>query len=250
MTPKLHPQADEAARYVLDQLPPPARHEFELQLTQSPELRALVQELEEGVEAMARAVPQRPPPPQTWNPIEQAIAREVERKIVRPSFGGTWWRSGWAAAAACLVALFTYAWWPKSKMILAVNSSPAESALGTPAVESVVSRPSLVPPERVFPTNVMTVAEWKPVANLTSPELASLRWQIASMQAQLEQLSDVVAQQRAILAEPGRFKFFPLSSRYWRVWRCELCAAFAGVATRHVLRHGAGHGLAARPCYA
>jgi anti-sigma-K factor RskA len=60
--PEPHSQADEAARYVLGQLNPKARHEFEVLLTQSAELRALVQELEEGIEATARAVPQRPPP--------------------------------------------------------------------------------------------------------------------------------------------------------------------------------------------
>lgn len=214
MTPKPHPQADEAARYVLDQLPPNARHAFELQLTQSAELRALVQELEEGVEAMARAVPQRPPPPQTWNPIEQAIAREVERKIVRPPFWNTWWRSGWAAAAACAVAFVGYAWWPKSSLKLQTKPGATEvvTVVQSSSPEVISSKPANVRSEPAFPTNVLTVAELKPATLGTSPELASLRWQIASMQAQLEQLSDVVAQQKAVLAEPGRFKFFPLAS--------------------------------------
>lgn len=214
MTPKPHPQADEAARYVLDQLPANARHAFELQLTQSAELRALVQELEEGVEAMARAVPQRPPPPQAWNPIEQAIAREVERKIVRPLFGNTWWRSGWAAAAACAVAFIGYAWWPKSSPVPQVKPGATEvvTLVQSAPHEVISSRPTNARSESAFPTNVLTVAELKPAALGTSPELASLRWQIASMQAQLEQLADVVAQQKAVLAEPGRFKFFPLAS--------------------------------------
>lgn len=172
----------------------------------------MVQELEEGVEAMARAVPQRPPPPQTWNPIEQAIAREVERKIVRPSFWSTGWRSGWAAAAACLVALLGYAWWPKPKAIPVAKPTPAEVVIVAPASEPVAVRSVAPSPEPAFPSNVMTVAEFKPVGDGARPELASLRWQIASLQSQLEQLSDVVAQQRAILAEPGRFKFFPLTS--------------------------------------
>lgn len=199
---------------MLGQLPPNARHEFELQLTQSAELRAIVQELEEGVEAVARAVPQRPPPPQTWNPIEQAIAREVERKMVRPSFWSTWWRSGWAAAAACLVAFLGYAWWPKPKTSFLAKPIPIEttSAVQTPPAESYSVKPIAIRPEQELPTNVMTVMDLKPAVPLVNPELASLRWQIASLQTQLEQLSDVVSQQRAILAEPGRFKFFPLTA--------------------------------------
>lgn len=214
MTPKPHPQADEAARYVLDQLPANARHAFELQLTQSAELRALVQELEEGVEAMARAVPQRPPPPQTWNPIEQAIAREVERKIVRPPFWSAWWQSGWAAAAACAVAFIGYAWWPKASPVPQVKPGTTEvvTLVQSAPHDVVSSKPANVRSEPTFPTNILTVAELKPATIGTSPELASLRWQIASMQAQLEQLADVVAQQKAVLAEPGRFKFFPLAS--------------------------------------
>jgi hypothetical protein len=211
VTPRPHPQADEAARYVLGQLPPNARHDFELQLTQSAELRAIVQELEEGVEAVARAVPQRPPPPQTWNPIEQAIAREVARKIVTPAVWANWWRSGWAAAAACLVAFAGYAWWPKSKATPAVKPAPSEVVIVVPATESVSPKAVVAHPELAFPTNVLTVAELKPAPEVARPELASLRWQIASLQSQLEQLSDLVAQQRAILAEPGRFKFFPFA---------------------------------------
>jgi hypothetical protein len=199
----------------LDQLPPNARHAFELQLTHSAELRALVQELEEGIEAMARAVPQRPAPPQTWHPIEQAIAREAERKIIRPPFWSTWWRSGWTAAAACLLAFAGYVSWPESKPATGANSPASEVVpISLAAPQESLSPLSSVRKgsEPMFPTNVMTVAELKPAAQLTNPELASLRWQIASMREQLEQLAEVVAQQREVLAEPGRFKFFPLTS--------------------------------------
>lgn len=212
MTPKPHPQADEAARYVLDQLSPNARHAFELQLTQSAELRTLVQELEEGVEAMARAVPQRPSPPQTWHPIEQAIAREAERKIIRPPFWSAWWRSGWAAAAACLVAFLSYAWWPKAREVQVIKEQPTEIAVVSPPAPPVSHSPAAPRAEIVLPANPGLSAEVKPVVPATNPELASLRWQVTSLRSQLEELSEVVAQQKAILAEPGRFKFFPLTS--------------------------------------
>ncbi len=213
MTPEQHPQADEAARYVLGQLPPAARHEFEVQLTQSAELRTLVQELEEGVEAMAHAAPPQPLPPQTWAPIEQAIAREVQRKVVTPALWANWWRSGWAAAAACLLAFLSYVWWPQRKEdpLDALPSAPGEVELASLPVELPPPKSPPVRLEVQKPTNVLVVASAKPAAETISPELASLRWQVAALQSQLEKLSEVVSQQKAILTEPGRFKFFPLA---------------------------------------
>jgi hypothetical protein len=212
--PEQHSQADEAARYVLGQLSPKARHEFEVQLTQSAELRALVQELEEGVEAMARAVPQRPPPLQTWAAIEKAIAQDVRSKVVTPVWSN-WWRNGWVAAAACLLVFVSYAWWPQRKANPAVPtpSGPVEVAVThPPPVELVPFNPGVIRPEIGRPTNVTTAALSKPTPAATNPELASLRWQITALQSQLEKLSEVVSQQKAILTEPGRFKFFPLAN--------------------------------------
>lgn len=209
MTPERHPQADEAARYVFGQLSPKARHEFEVQLTQSAELRLLVQELEEGLEAMARAVPQRRPPPQTWAPIEQAIAREAQRKVVTP-LGANWWRSGWAAAAACLIAFFGYAWWTQRHVNppAAPPAAAVELAVRTPQPELTPVQPAPVRPDTGRPTNRVIAVISKPPAEAMSPELASLRWQITALKSQLEKLSEVASQQKAILAEPGRFKFF------------------------------------------
>ena len=211
--PEPHSQADEAARYVLGQLTPKARHEFEVQLTQSAELRALVQELEEGIEATARAVPQRPPPSQLLTAIDQAITREVERKVVTPAWSN-WWRNGWAAAAACLLAFVSYAWWSQRQdpSPVAIPVAPLEMAVTSPPVESSAILPGPVRPETRKPTNVTGTAFTKPAPETVSPELASLRWQITALQSQLQQLSEVVSQQKAILTEPGRFKFFPLTS--------------------------------------
>ncbi len=209
MTPERHPQADEAARYVFGQLSPKARHEFEVQLTQSAELRLLVQELEEGLEAMARAVPQRRPPPQTWAPIEEAIAREAQRKVVTPLWAN-WWRSGWAAAAACLIAFSSYAWWMQRHQNPPATppATGVELAVGTPQAELTPVQPAPVRLDAGRPTNKVITVIPKPPAEATSLELASLRWQITALKSQLENLSEVVSQQKAILTEPGRFKFF------------------------------------------
>lgn len=214
MTPEQHPQADEAAQYVLGQLSPAARHAFEVQLAQSAELRALVQELEEGVEALARAVPQRPPPPQTWSPIEEAISQEMRRKVVMLPAWSNWWRSGWAAAAACLLVFLGYAWWPshKENPPMATSSTPVEIAVENPVAEVKPTLAGAVRPEVRRPTNVMVSTVPKTNREGGSLELASLRSQIVLLQSQLEQLSEVVSQQKAIMSEPGRFKFFPLAS--------------------------------------
>ncbi len=214
MTPDQHPHADEAARYVLGQMPPAARHEFEVQLAQSPELRALVQELEEGVEAAARAVPQRPPPPQTWAAIEQAIDRDVQRKVV-PSGWSYWWRSGWAAAAACLVAFLAYAWWPKNRGAVPVTFSTESSAQvadekSAPAVASSGIAP-VHSNSAGRPHATVNVGSPRPPTDQAAAELLSLRRQVAALRSQLDDVSGIVMQQKAILAEPGRFKFFPQS---------------------------------------
>lgn len=221
MTPDRHPQADEAALYVLGQLPPNARHQFEIQLTQSAELRALVQELEAGVEATARAVPQRPPPPQTWTAIEKAIAQEVERKVITPPFWTQWWRSGWAAAAACLLALIGYAWWsPQNQKPLATASPPVaeESPAAISGIETMPARPVANRANIAASTNLTVIATatlpTSPTAEPANPELASLRWQITALRTQLEELAQVVARQKELLAEPGRFKFFPLADSH------------------------------------
>jgi len=199
-----HAFEEEAARYVLGQLSPAARHEFEMQLAQSAELRALVQELEEGMEVLARAVPQRPPPARTWSLIEQAIAQDVQQKVVTPAIWSTWWRNGWAAAAACLLGLLGYALWnprgevrPEVSAVVAMESVPITSASGSKDSNRVASVP-----------NTAAIAS----ATSASREREALRWQIATLQNQLQQLSHVVARQQAILLEPDRFKFFPLAT--------------------------------------
>lgn len=219
MTPEQHPLADEAARYVLGQLSPPARHEFEVQLAQSAELRALVHELEAGIEAMARTVPQRPPPPQAWSPIEQAIAREANQKILRlPSWSG-WWRNGWAAAAACLLAFLGYAWWstrPSHSPDSVASTDPDDVARTltqfVPAVEASRDAVNVVVPKDFEALAMEVEANLRLDSETNAAELLRLRGQVAAMRSQLAELSAVVSQQSAIMGEPGRFKFFSLQS--------------------------------------
>lgn len=212
MTPERNSQADEAARYVLDQLSPAARQKFEVQLTQSAELRALVQEMEEGAEAMARTAPQESPPPQAWSAIEQAIMHESRRKVIVLPIWSNWWRNGWAVAAACFVAFLAYAWWPQSKEHSPIVSPPAmvEPTVGIPpAAYAPIKSVTVLPTTRNLSNAVESVA--KAMAEAEASELASLRWQVAALKSELQQLSGVVSQQKAILTEPGRFKFFPLA---------------------------------------
>ena len=55
--PELHSWEDEAARYLLGELGNVERADFEERLAGSPELRALVRELEEGAVALSMTSP-------------------------------------------------------------------------------------------------------------------------------------------------------------------------------------------------
>jgi anti-sigma factor RsiW len=197
-------QEDEATRYVLGQLPPGTQHEFETQLAQSAELRARVQELEEGMEALARAVPQRPPPPRTWAAIEQAIAPVTQEKIVTPAIWSGWWRNGWTAAAACLIGWLGYALWHQRGAV------QAESPSATRTV-TVPATPALAP---VAHPRAGTESEQDTVAAVAhaNRQFESLRHQTAALQTRVQQLTYLVTRQQAILMEPGRFKMFPLAN--------------------------------------
>lgn len=208
MTPDYQHQAEEAARYVLGQLSPAARHAFEVQLAQSPELRLLVQELEEGVEAMARTVPQHRPPPGTWAAIEKEINQDVQRKIVRPLWSN-WWKNGWFAAAACFLALLTYISWPRE------STGPLAVAPTEPASETLIEN-SAQEVRVVLPENHASIAStveptYAPPVVEPTAELIRLRREVGALRSQLNDISAMVVQQRAIMAEPGRFKFFPPS---------------------------------------
>src|SRR5436190_9097233 len=97
-----HPFEDDATLYLLGRLGPAERRTFESEMDKSPELRALVRELEEGAVALAMAVPQHAPPSRAWRRISEQVNAEAKRNAEGRSFWLVFWRSGWAAAAACL----------------------------------------------------------------------------------------------------------------------------------------------------
>lgn len=223
MKPEAHPQAEEAARYVLGQLSPPARAAFEAHLAQSAELRALVQEVEEGIEALAHAVPQRPPPPQLWTPIEQAIAREAERKIVKPQFWSRWWQYGAAAAAACVLGWLGFMLGVRQAADRATTAAtqPDMAAANVPAPRVTETGSSPPPPQPAVTqneplttnwTDALTVAGQLPDTFANAEELLRLRGQVAVLRSELGELAKIVSQQAATMAEPGRFQFFPLQT--------------------------------------
>src|SRR5258708_3293601 len=107
----LHSFEDQAALYVLDGLNCVEREEFKTRLAESAELRALVQELEEGTVALAMAAPRRQPPGGVWKHIERGLSEHPQQSGVLPRSWFAWRRSGWAAAAACLVGWVSYAVW-------------------------------------------------------------------------------------------------------------------------------------------
>ncbi len=90
--------------------------------------------------------------------------------------------------------------------------TPTTVAVVNPATEPLVIKSTPVHGEARKTSNVVVGATTKPAVDAGYPELASLRWQIAALQLQLQQLSEVVSQQKAAMAEPGRFKFLPLTS--------------------------------------
>src|SRR5213078_3689312 len=99
--PEFHLSEDDAGRYLLGELTGAERREFEARLAQSAELRALVDELQEGAVALSMTPPRRRPPPEVWRRIEKRVTDQTRWKLAVPSIWVGWWRDGWAAAAAC-----------------------------------------------------------------------------------------------------------------------------------------------------
>jgi hypothetical protein len=203
---------DQAALYVLGRLTPIERCEFEVSLSESAELRALVRELEEGAVVLAMGVPQRKPPQYLWQRIENAVAEEARRKIVAPSFWVSWWRSGWAAAAACLVGWLLYALWIKSANQPDVSSS--QVATDDHPQPGITDSVKLNTGNPALSLSSMSIAGTRsPQTTSTTAqakEIRALHGQIAQLQGEVTQLSQMLTQQQALLADAGRLKFFQL----------------------------------------
>jgi anti-sigma-K factor RskA len=100
---------DVALRYVLGELNATERREFESLMTMSTGLRALVDELETGMIAMASAAPRRRPPADVWRQIEKTVAKKYSLKLGLPIFRFSWPHNGWAVSVICLVGWLFYA---------------------------------------------------------------------------------------------------------------------------------------------
>ena len=66
-------QQEQASLYVLSALPPDEQRAFEAELQASPEVRELVRSLQRAANLVARAQPQRSPPPQLRTKILHAV---------------------------------------------------------------------------------------------------------------------------------------------------------------------------------
>jgi len=208
--PDLYSPEDEATLYVLGELSDSERREFEARLRQSPELRSLVRELEEGAVALSMASTRRRPPAEVWMRIEQEVAGRTRRKVFIPASWTGWWRNGWAAAAVCLAGLLY--------VLLAhrPGSSDAFSSQVAPAISSQ-SRTSPAPIPQDGARNMAPPgnAESNAALQLLQSRLqenTALRWQIAELTNQMTHLSQAFTQQQGLLSESSRLKFFQLGS--------------------------------------
>jgi len=197
---------DEAVLYVLNELTPSGRRDFEARLAQSAELRALVRDLEEGAVAVSLSSPQRRPSPKAWSRIEKAISHENRKKTDLVSLWVRCWRNGWAAAAACLVGWLLYA------ILTNRHVAPAAEKSNTLPREMAVadSRPSRAQDVATKPSLPVTNAEAQ-LFQAKAREIGELRAEIAALKKEMTQMSETLVQQRASLGESNRIKFYQLS---------------------------------------
>jgi hypothetical protein len=198
---------DKATDYVLDELPPAERDEFETLLEQSPELRAHVRDLEEGALALATAAPAALPPKNAWTEIQRVIARDQSRQRARNIVTAIF-KNGWAAAAACLVGWLIYA--------LSSDRSPSgpskhDSIASTSTAENSGSAVHVRPGVRSNLIAVVTARTNLLASTSTNHEAIAFRNQLSNLQQQLAHLSTSLTQHQAALNEPSRLKFLQLA---------------------------------------
>jgi hypothetical protein len=199
---------DAALRYVLGELNDAERREFESRLATDAALRACVGELEAGLVAAAAASPRRRPPVEVWQRIEKAVAKEAKPKFEFPSFIFGWLRNGWAVAAICLLGWLFYAL-SAHRQLASVTEQSEHLQREIAAVHSA--------PPATAPKNVKSLPFVLTNRMLISPpshtqEIRALRGKIAALQTQTAQLSRLLEQQRALLGETNRVKFYQLAS--------------------------------------
>ena len=204
---ELHLPEDDALRYVLGELTATEQTQFERRLTQSAELRALVRELQEGTVALSIAASRRRPPRDLWRQIQDRIASQAKWTWkLRALWTGSR-RQGWTAAAACLAGWIGYALWvnwpgPSDAPTTRVADVPPSHG---PTGAGISEEKTALVSQHYTATNTSLQ-----LLQARTQEIGTLRWQMSELTNQLTQLSQALAQQEALLAEPGRFKFFQL----------------------------------------
>jgi len=165
-------------------------------------LIALVRELEEGAVALSTASPPRRPPPQVWANIDQVLRQENRRGMMLSTFRIGWWRSGWAAAVASVVGWVIYAVFVSVHHVAPTAASRETTAAAAgPEVENIAPKP---PVPAASNANVQLL-------RIRTEEINDLRLKIAQLENETGQLSQLVVQQRTLLAESNRIKFYQLT---------------------------------------
>ncbi|HWC58530.1 MAG TPA: hypothetical protein VHC44_02470 [Verrucomicrobiae bacterium] len=202
--PDFHSPEDEATLYVLGELTVADRRKFEARLAESAELRALVRELEEGAVALSTALPQRRPPAEVWSGIEKAVCRDNRRSI--PAWWMSLWRSGWTAAAVCLAGWVLYAilWNGRGN-----SKPPATQSVLQPEITIANSSPA---PQQAVAVPLSPTNADRQLLQVRAGEIRDLRVKVAEMERQTNELSQLLAQERARLGETNRIKFYHLTS--------------------------------------
>jgi hypothetical protein len=201
------PLEDEATLYVLGRLRRAERRKFQARMKASSELRALVRDLEAGTVALALAMPQREAPPQAWENVKDAVAREVKAR----AFFVRWIRSGWAAAACVLIGWLVYALWiHRSLEEVSPPGLSAEMVQREPD-PGVIANPDM-PRTLRQPHNPSNVASPKATSLARIGEIATLRRQLRDLEDQVAHMSQVMTQQQQTFpSEPGQLAFFQLA---------------------------------------
>lgn len=191
---------DEALLYVLGELTPGQRQEFEARLAESSELRSLLHDLEEGTVAAAMAAPPKLPPSAAWKGIEKSIAQQP-CEHARPARWIQFLKSGWAAAGACLLGWILYAWWvdaPARQLGLpqSTKETPLVSNSSFPSNDHELPAPAV-------PANEAAHSSYEPQSHAAD----ALQWQVRALENRVAYLSEALARHQSALSETNRIRF-------------------------------------------
>ena len=176
---------DGAMDYLLGRLAPVDRRQFETRLETDNALREYVRELEQGVVALAAAVPQHEAPPMAWPMIGGEVARQIQRENRLPFLRPGWLAGGWALAVIALVVIIVPGIWFRA----AILSRPPPTPSGSVAAVATLP-PAPVP-----------IAE-RPAPALRNDSAPDESGRIAVLQAKITQLEAQLARQPAV-AQPA-----------------------------------------------